>query len=363
MKTGTLERDLRAWFAETAAPQTPEFEEDIVLETAGMAQRPRWTYLPLLPRPMGGSMRVALAPRRTQVALLLVVLTLVLATAAAWVGSRPRLPAPFGAAADGLVAYAKGEDIFVVDPATGERRAIALGPSRDWYPRWSLDGTRIAFLRGDDAAQLVVTDVDGAIVSTTHGEPLTGVDPDGIEWSPDGRHIALARIGRIDLVEVETGDTTPFPNIEYDGVSIHWRPPDGRELTFLGSSTGRPSLVRLDTETGRVTRLPLAVDAEPGVSLRPIGWTPDGRRFAYHRDDGGAGETHVLDVETGDEVILAVAFGRISNDGNRIVGLGSQGEREWLCVAPTAGGPCRRIQGDPRSGRPHGLCVVPVGAG
>jgi dipeptidyl aminopeptidase/acylaminoacyl peptidase len=359
MKAGALERDLRAWFAETAAPQAPEFEEDIIIETAGMSQRPRWTYLPLLPRPMGGSIRLALAPRRTQIVLLLAALALVLASAAAWVGSRPRLPAPFGAAADGLVAYGKGDDIFVVDPATGERRAIALGPSIDRFPRWSLDGTRIAFLRGGVLAQLVVTDADGTVVSTTHGETLASIDQDGIEWSPDGRHVALIGNGGIYLVEVETGDTSRLPARDSLGISIHWRPPDGRELTFLTSTDGRPSIVSMDIENGQVTPVPLADDARLGedLGLRPIGWTPDGRRFAYHRTGPGAlgYETRVVDVETGDEVILGVALGRISNDGTRIVGLDSDGTRDWLCVAPTTGGLCQPIQGEPRLVDPTGF--------
>ena len=74
--------------------------------------------------------------------------------------------------------------------------AIALGTSTARHPRWSLDGTHIAFLRGSNGAQLVVTDVDGAIGTTTHGEPLQAIDSDGIEWSPDGRHIALISAGR-----------------------------------------------------------------------------------------------------------------------------------------------------------------------
>ena len=346
MTTETLERDLRAWFAEVA-PQTGELEEAILLETSALSQRPRWLYRAPLPHPMRGSVQVALAPRRTQVALLLVVLGLLVATAAAWVGSRQRLPAPFGQAANGLVAYEKAGDIFVVDPATGARRAIALGPDLDQYPRWSRDGTRLAFLRGGESAQLVVVDPDGTVVSTTHGEPLTAMDPDGIEWSPDGRHIALAKVGRIELVDVETGDVTPLPSVQYDGLGIQWRPPDGRELTFLASEYGRRYLVRLDIESGGAEWLPLAAETQLGASLRPIGWTPDGRRFAYHVNDFASRETRVMTLGTRDEVVLPVAFGRISNDGTRIVGLRTDGEPAGLCVAPTAGGLCQPIQGDP----------------
>src|SRR5204862_5649642 len=75
-----------------------------------------------------------------------VLLAIILAAALA-AGSRTRLPAPFGPAANGLVAYDRGGDIYTVDPVTGITRAIVTGSALDVQPRWSRDGTHLVFER------------------------------------------------------------------------------------------------------------------------------------------------------------------------------------------------------------------------
>ena len=126
--TDQLERDLTDWFAETAVPTQPDDIDDILGATAATRQRPRWTFLPLLSRPMHrpivGLPALNLAPLRVVVVLALVGLLLV-GLVAVFVGSRPRVPAPFGAAANGLVVYEKGGDIFTADPETARRRAVS----------------------------------------------------------------------------------------------------------------------------------------------------------------------------------------------------------------------------------------------
>jgi dipeptidyl aminopeptidase/acylaminoacyl peptidase len=350
-----LERDLTDWFAAAAAPGAPDLAESILLETAGLPQRPRWSFIPILPRPMGptltGSLaRLWLAPRLAFV--VLVALLLLALASAVWVGSKRPLPAPFGAAANGLVAYERDGDIFVVDPATGARRALATGPETDVYPRWSLDGTQLAFVRASEAgSRLVIVDAAGTLLNVSRGKELVNVDPDGIAWAPDGRHIIVIAGDQraINLVDVASGATSVLP-IGYHALEAYWRPPDGRELLFVGWSADGPALFRYSLADRTATEVPrtrLRVAAGEPDELRPIGWTPDGSRFAYHRPVGDSGrfETHVVEVETGDEVVLDVAYGRISNDGTRIVGIGSSGDGTRLCVAPVAGGPCTPIVG------------------
>ena len=42
-QTERLERDLTAWFSETASPRTPYYTDDLLARTSGMRQRPAWT--------------------------------------------------------------------------------------------------------------------------------------------------------------------------------------------------------------------------------------------------------------------------------------------------------------------------------
>ena len=356
--TDQLARDLTDWFAETAAPSQPDDVDDILRATAGIRQRPRWSFLPLLPRPMRrpivGLPAVSAAPLRVVLVLFLIGLLLV-GLAMVFGGSPPRVPPPFGAAANGLVAYEKGGDIFTADPETGVRRAVSIGPELDHDPRWSLDGRWVAFLRGSNPDHLVVADRDGTVRMITT-DLLVSVDSDTIAWSPDGRTIALAAgpdgSRTIYLVDAVDGRVTVL-SVDYWGLEVLWRPPDGRELLFIGGNYGHNAFFRYSLDDGTVTEVAgssvVAPNVDDPAAIRPIGWTPDGARFAYHRVTPTlrGSETAVVDLRTGEEVVLPLGFGRISNGGGRIVGFDTDGPREWLCVASTMGGACNPIQGVP----------------
>jgi hypothetical protein len=102
----------------------------------------------------------------------------------------------------------------------------------------------------------------------------------------------------------------------------------------------------VDGDDGSVTEI--ARRAAPGALIRPSGWTPDGSRVVFMRDDGtGRVRTHVLDVTTGAEVTFDdVGHGHVSNDGSRMFAIDADGRP---CVADLSGGPCVPI-GQPGQG-------------
>jgi Tol biopolymer transport system component len=338
-----LERDLTAWFDDTAAPRTPDYTDDILRQTVRMRQRPRWMFperwLPASVVTLG---RQTLRPVPWRTVGLLAILALLLAAALAlYVGSRPRLPAPFGPAANGLVAYSKGGDIFTVDPDTGERRAIVTGPETDDGPQWSLDGTRLVFLRATDGGILpVIANADGSDQLVAKTAPLYWADPGSLVWSPDGRSIALSAFlhgaPTMYIIDAIDGDVRA-PDFDYVELEPYWRPPDGRELLALGGTGSARGLFLVSVDDGTVTELTLPEGDRS--ELRPSGWTPDGRRFAFMQ----GGETHVVDLVTGAETVIGVAYAKLSNDGRRVVGINGDETRTWLCVASIDGGPCVRI--------------------
>ena len=326
-------------------------------------QRPRWSFprrwlpaavVPRLPQ-------LGLRPVPWRAVALLALLGLLLAAAVTlYVGSRPRLPAPFGPAANGLVAYAEGGGIWTVDPVTGDRQKIVSLAGHNKAPRFSRDGTSIAFLRAVQGGDLlVVTRVDGTHVAESSGAPFVGADTDSIAWSPDGRWVALvadagaARVlGRATprttyIVDTTTGE---IRNLQTTGVDteVYWRPPDGHELLYIrATGTGQVPFI-ISVQDGGVR--PLLV-TDPEVSLRPGGWTPDGKYFVVHRHDHNddSAWTELLDPETGETFHRDVAFGRVSNDGKMVVGHGMiPGDSDpALCVMPLSGPSCVRIA-DPR---------------
>jgi WD40 repeat protein len=340
-----LERDLTMWMADTATPRVPDFTDDILWLTARTRQRPRWSFAQRwLPVSLVTFGRRTLRPLPWRTLGLLAVLALLLVAAVAfYVGNQPRLPPAFGLAATGLVAYASGGDIYTVDPITGAREAIVRGPDDDREPRWSLDGTRVAFLRSSGIHEaLVIFDLQTRQVLATT-DPLTDVDDDSVAWSPDGRSVAIAatRAGArgLFIVDASDGHMKALP-IDYLFLEGYWRPPDGRHLMFLGGTEPDVGLFMLDVDDGTVTEI--ARPEHPGGLLRPAGWTPDGRRVIFTTgDDRGRLRTHVRDLTTGAEVIVdGVGLGHVSNDGSRLVALNADG---MPCVVDLSGGPCVRV--------------------
>jgi hypothetical protein len=354
-----LERELTSWLVESAAPRRPDYTDTIIRSLRGVRQRPRWTFPErVLPTPMLALQRRVVALPWRSVAVGATALALLIATLVALsVGRRPRLlPAPFGPAANGLVAYSLGGDIFTVDPGTGVRSAVTTGPTDDHDPRFSLDGTRIAFLRETDAGNsVVIADAAAENKVLAASQPFTDVDPDGIAWSPDGRVLAVsagvvANARSIVILDAATGRSRTLP-VEYVQLETYWRPPDGRQLMFLGSGQAGQGLFLVSPGTGALQEVPLAGGA--GTSLRLLGWTPDGGRFAYQRDDDDPLRMRILDLAAGTEAVFEMAFGHLSNDGRRIVGLIPGADQGRLCIGLATGGPCDPI------GRP---VDVPIGS-
>jgi hypothetical protein len=189
-----FERDLPYLFEQLALGPAPDYRDDIVRQTAHMRQRPAWTF-PERWLPMTAvTTRLSGAPQvpwrmLALVALLLVALivgTLLIA------GARSRLPAPFGPAANGEIAYAANGDIYTVDPVSHVATAVVSGSALDRNPVWSRDGTHLAFERkvGDSSGpgRLYVARSDGGDVKVV--TPVNVVNLSSYTFSPDGREIA-----------------------------------------------------------------------------------------------------------------------------------------------------------------------------
>ena len=338
-----LERTLAAWLDDAASPRTPDWTADLIAQTAKIRQRPGWTFPERwVPRRASAFGRRAAAPVPWRAIGVLALLGLLVAGLLIVAGSRQRLPEPFGLARNGLVAYGRDGDIYTVDPATNIRTPIVTGLEGDSSPRWSLDGTRIAFLRDALPGHVIVTamaDGSGVVVGPTGR--LFNIDSESIAWSHDGRSVAVMADDNgeraIFIIDAIDNSVSRVPASEV-GPDMSWRPPDGRQLTFRAPH----GLILYSLDTGRSDRLVTSTATD--TDLRPGGWTPNGRRFAYHEGIGdGRGRTWIVDVPSHARTELPLAYGQLSNDGTRVVGINGDLNRTWLCVAPAAGGDCVRI--------------------
>jgi Tol biopolymer transport system component len=174
------------------------------------------------------------------IAVLTLILVLLAAGLAFVIGSQQHVPAPFGPARNGLVAYSKDGDIYTADPITGAAKAVVIGPETDLRPVFSLDGTRFAFERkaqgSSGPGSLFVAEAYGTGLARVTPEPLAAIN--SYLFSPDGREI---------LVSTGPEGATTILVAKSDGSGIRmlpvgtltatqpaYRAPDGGEVVFVG---------------------------------------------------------------------------------------------------------------------------------
>jgi dipeptidyl aminopeptidase/acylaminoacyl peptidase len=197
-------------------------------------------------------------------------------------------------------------DIYLISKKGGEPVRLTTGLGRDDHPRWSPDGSRIAFMSDRSGRPQVWTIVPsgGEAVQLTTLTSEAGT----FKWSPDGRWLSLllpdgggeesggrpecpqadiirpgddpARI-HIHLVDVADGSIQRLTSGEYSVESLDWSP-DGTRIVFSARPSSRiPDLFNSDLYlvdiAGGDTR---ALVARPGPDTTPR-WSPDGRTIAF----------------------------------------------------------------------------------
>jgi dipeptidyl aminopeptidase/acylaminoacyl peptidase len=218
-------------------------------------------------------------------------------------------------------------NLWIVDASGANHRPLLSGPASHGAPRWSPEGTRLAYVsESGGSAQLHVRWLDT-------GETAVVTDlaesPAELAWSPDGRWLAFTM-----LVPTPLEPLAPPPSA-----------PEGAEWA-PGVTTIDRVTFRADGEgfLERGFRHVFVAPADGGAARQltsgefnhggPLSWRPDGRallitanRSADWELDANEGEIYALDVATGALTQLTSRNGPdfhpvFAPDGKRIAYLG-----------------------------------------
>ncbi len=237
-----------------------------------------------------------------------------------------------------------GGPLLVMDVDGSNQKQLTSAMGR--YPTWSPDGTKLAFAKGED---IYMISLDGGDETRL----TQGLFP---AWSPDGRQIAYSRI-RSDFVNADIYVADIHGNNERkvtEGMYPSWSP-GGDVIAY--SKGGLSKQWAVDRSTKIYT---VGIDGSDQRELMNgliPSWSPDGSKILFMRVDGGplfGGESsvsiYVMDDDGSNQVRLvegvaateAISFGLTrsgswSPDGSRIVFAQMAATGAFICVMDADG--------------------------
>jgi Tol biopolymer transport system component len=292
-----FERQLPAILEDLYLGPSPDYRDEVLAAATRTRQRPAWIF-PGRWLPMDITTRtipVVRLPLR-QLAVIALLVALLAAALAVYVGSQRHIPAPFGPARNGLIPYISDGEIYVGDPVTGKTRLLVSNPrgTNPFSPGFSPDGTRLAFFREVPSAPAVNPLPADVYVVRDDGTGLTRINPSPYKkivwatWTPDGRSLAVIHpvdgINQLDLLDADGVRPPQRIDAAARADSIQFRPPLGHEIVFRALVDLKYGLFVMNADgTNKRTLVTPANPVDVDQDLNGAIYSTDGARIFYQR--------------------------------------------------------------------------------
>jgi Tol biopolymer transport system component/imidazolonepropionase-like amidohydrolase len=233
-------------------------------------------------------------------------------------------------------------DLYRVPLSGGEATALTDGIEWNYQPRFSPDGSAIAFISDRSGGDnLWIMDANGSNPHAVSDEPEHIIHTPN--WSPDGQFLA-ARKSYTSTRSIAAGEIWMFHAAGGKGVALVKRPlgvkdqknisepawsPDGRYVYYSqdmwpgerweynkDSTVGIFAIQRLELETGETE----IIVKGPGGAIRPTP-SPDGKKLAYvSRKPGLTSILMLKDLKSGEQSMLYEGLDRDLQETNGTMG-------------------------------------------